>query len=129
MERFVLVLELTDLKVAALKAESQSQAIWSFLRSQRGAPLIVHSGYVYRNERKSGIRTYWLCIRYKGKKCNARLILNGNTINKATSHNHTMDDRACETHVEWKNLEDDDLDTWLKGLKKDELNVVKLKKS
>lgn len=100
---------------AALTADARNQVIWSFLRSQRGAPLILHSGFVYRCERQIAKRTYWLCIRYKGHKCNARLILSGNNVSKATDHNHAVDERANETSVELKSLDDSDVSEWIKG--------------
>jgi hypothetical protein len=90
-------------------------AMWSFIRSQRGAPLLVYSNFIYRCERKISARTYWLCIRYKGHRCNARLIINGNSVCKETEHNHGADNRSNESQVELKNLQDDDVDEWLKG--------------
>lgn len=100
-------------------AEHDTQPAWTFIRSQRGAPLIVHSEFVYRCERKIAQRTYWLCIRYKSHKCNGRLILHGNAINKATNHNHQIDERANDhqKNFEYKSLEDDDVDEWIKGNK------------
>lgn len=113
---FLIVLEMLKLNYAAMNAEAGSgMTIWSFIRSQRGAPLIVHDGFVYRCERKIESRTYWLCIRYKGHKCNARLILTGNRVHKATDHNHMKDDRSNETEIELKDLNDADVETWLKG--------------
>lgn len=114
-----------NLNYAAFKADNQSETDGTvgctFIRSQRGAPLIMHSGFVYRCERKINSRTYWLCIRYKGHKCNARLILNGNAINKATDHNHSIDERANESNVELKNLDDSDVAEWIKGTSKSSL--------
>lgn len=111
-----------NLNYAAFKAENRLQidnvVVWAFIRSQRGAPLLLQSGFVYRCERKINSRTYWLCIRYKGLKCNARLILNGNQLYKSTEHNHAVDERATESNVELKNLEGDDVDEWLKGTPK-----------
>lgn len=115
---FPVVLEMLMLRDAAISADANTHLIWSFMRSQRGAPLILHSGFVYRCERQISSRTYWLCIRYKGHKCNARLILSGNNVAKATSHNHAPDERANEANVELKNLEDSDVPQWIKGLVK-----------
>lgn len=113
------------LNYVAFKADSRRQiekvSIWSFIRSQRGAPLIVHRDFIYRCERKISKRTYWLCIRYKGHKCNARLILNGNAICKETEHNHGTDGRASDANIEFKNLEDSDVGVWVKGLLKQEV--------
>lgn len=108
------ILELAELRNAATSAEAR----WSFLRSQRGAPLILHCGFVYRCERQISRRTYWLCIRYKGHKCNSRLILSGNNIIKETSHNHLSDERSNELNIEFKNLDDQDVPEWIKGLVK-----------
>lgn len=119
---FLLVLEIINLDFVAYKADSRPQAdvvpVWSFIRSQRGAPLILYEGFVYRCERKISTRTYWLCTKYKGYKCNARLILNGNCVSKATDHNHAQDERANEASTELKNLDDDDVDDWLKATPK-----------
>lgn len=86
------------------------------MRSQRNAPLIIFDGFVYRCERKIRKKTYWLCICYKSHKCTARLIINGNDLLKKTSHKHTNDTRPLSTNlIESKNLEDDDVDDWIKG--------------
>lgn len=42
-----------------------------YICSQRGRPLIVIDGYLYRKNRD----TYWRCIRCTKFKCKARLIL------------------------------------------------------
>lgn len=92
--------------------------MWPFIRSQRRAPLIIHEGFVYRCERKIDRKTYWLCIRYKGQKCRARLIIDGNVLVKHTAHQHEVDSRSESTNViEHKNLEDDDIEEWIKGSK------------
>lgn len=85
------------------------------MKSQRGAPLIVCQGFVYRCERKISNKTYWLCIRYKGHKCKARLILRGNEVVKQTSHNHKSDHRASKSDLVMKDLDDPDVDEWIKG--------------
>lgn len=106
------------MKADELSGHDSSQG-WTFIRSQRGAPLIIHSEFVYRCERKIAQRTYWLCIRYKSHKCNGRLILTGNAIHKESHHNHPIDERANDTqkHFEYKNLEDEDVEEWIKGNK------------
>lgn len=110
------ILDLIDLKYVAYQVETANKMLWSFVRSQRGAPLLIHSGFVYRCERKVANRTYWLCMQYKQQyKCNARIILEGNTLNKATEHNHPLDNRSNCENLEYKNLEDDDIDKWMKN--------------
>ena len=120
------ILELMNLNYAAFKADDRRQVnnavVWSFIRSQRSAPLLLQAGFVYRCERKLNSRTYWLCIRYKGHKCNARLILNGNQLYKSTDHNHPVDERASDSNIEYKNLDDNDVDEWLKGTPKQKTN-------
>lgn len=93
---------------------------WPFLKSQRGAPLLICSGFVHRCERKIRDKTYWLCIRYKGIRCTARLILRGNEVIKQTPHNHKSDHRALKGDVFTKDLEDGDVDEWLKGARQQE---------
>lgn len=115
------LLELINLNYAAFIADNRDSRLkqtWPFIRSQRGAPLLVHTGFVYRHERKINDRTYWLCIRYKGLNCNSRIILNGNQLRKATEHNHNRDDRSSENSLEYKDLEDSDIDEWIKGSSK-----------
>ena len=110
------LLELSDLKYTAYQIENRTNKIlWSFIRSQRGAPLLVHSGFVYRCERKISNKTYWLCLNYKKTKCNGRMILEGNQINKMTEHNHSIDKRSTEGNIELKNLDDEDVDLWIKA--------------
>lgn len=88
---------------------------WKYISSQRGAPLLIHSDYLYRCERKINKRLYWLCTNYKKTKCNARIILDGNVLCKATDHNHVADKRAKDvSKIRYKDLEDDDVDEWLK---------------
>ncbi|XP_050084771.1 modifier of mdg4-like isoform X10 [Anopheles aquasalis] len=63
------------------------------IRSQRGAPLLMRDGFIYRCERQREIRTYWLCIRYKKVHCTGRLICDGNEVLKETIHCHPREDR------------------------------------
>lgn len=69
---------------------------------------------MYRCERKVNKRFYWLCIGYKKSKCTARIILEGNALCKITAHNHQTDNRAIKEKIELKNLEDHDIDNWMK---------------
>lgn len=110
------ILEITTLKYIAYRAENDTKVLWSFIRSQRGAPFLVHSGYVYRCERKIASKTYWLCLQYKRTKCNGRMIFDGNTIIKSTEHNHSTDSKAnYSNNIEYKSLEDDDIENWIKS--------------
>lgn len=91
----------------------------SFMRSQRGAPFLVQSGFIYRCERYSGHRTYWLCTKYKTVKCNGRLICQGNDIVKATQHNHERDlSRMDRTVMEYHNMSGPNFEEFLNSYKK-----------
>lgn len=93
--------------------------LMSFIRSQRGAPFLVQSGFVYRCERHTGQRTYWLCTKYKTVKCNGRLICQGNEIVKATQHNHVRDSaRMDRTVIEYYNMAGPNVDEFLNSYKK-----------
>lgn len=90
----------------------------SFIRSQRGAPLLTQHGYVYRCERHTGERSYWLCIRYKTLRCGGRLICQGNDVVKFTDHNHAQDwSRIDRTVIEYKSLTHPHIDEFLNSFK------------
>jgi hypothetical protein len=77
----------------------------TFIRSQRGAPLLLYQEHVYRCERVRDGRSYWLCIHYKHTKCNGRLILQGNNLVKENPHNHPISDKRIEKfRIERKSL-------------------------
>lgn len=91
----------------------------SFIRSQRGAPFLVQSGFVYRCERRRKQRTYWLCTKYKTVKCGGRLICDGNDVVKLTPHNHPIDfNRVDRSVIEYKNMTSPTIDLFLNNFKK-----------
>lgn len=93
----------------------------AFIRSQRGAPLLVNAGFVYRCERKSATRTYWLCVGYKRFKCNARIICEGNRHVKRTTHySHMAETDRLEkaSQLEYHRLDGDDRDVFLNSVLK-----------
>lgn len=92
----------------------------AFIRSQRGAPLLVHDEFVYRCERKSSTRTYWLCVGYKRFKCNARIICEGNRHIKCTTHySHGADrDRIQKGQLEYHSMSEADRDVFLNSVQK-----------
>lgn len=91
----------------------------SFMRSQRGAPFLVHAGFIYRCERFNGQRTYWLCTKYKTVKCNGRLICQANEIVKSTQHSHERDlARMDRTVIEYHNMTDPNVEEFLSSYKK-----------
>lgn len=94
----------------------KTKDIPSFIRSQRGLPLLSREGFVYRCERHNRLRSYWLCTRYKNFKCGGRIICNGNTVIKMTKHNHIEDwQRIQKSLVEYKSLTDFDAESYTKG--------------
>lgn len=89
-----------------------------FIRSQRGAPLLVNDGFIYRCERMTPCRSYWLCIGYKRHKCNGRIICQGNEVVKCTFHIHNQEwQRVQKSVIEYKNLNGVDRDEFLRGSK------------
>lgn len=94
-------------KLGSVDADGGKSQMLSFVRSQRGAPFLFQSGYVYRCERHNGHRTYWLCTKYKITKCSGRLICQGNDVVKFTEHNHEADwSRVTRSIVEYQNMND-----------------------
>lgn len=101
------------IKKPTIKAENLG-----FIRSQRGAPLLVHDGFIYRCERMTPCRSYWLCIGYKRHKCNGRIICQGNEVVKCTFHIHNQEwQRVHKSVIEYKNLNGVDRDEFLRGSK------------
>lgn len=91
----------------------------SFMRSQRGAPFLVQSGYIYRCERYNSHRTYWLCTKYKTIKCNGRLICQANDIVKATKHNHEQNiSQMDRTVIEYHNMAEPNIEEFLHSYKR-----------
>lgn len=88
----------------------------AFIRSQRGAPFLIESGYVYRCERHNEQRTYWLCTKYKTVKCGGRLICQGNDIVKYTPHTHDGDPaRTSRAVVEYRDMNSPNVDYFLRA--------------
>lgn len=85
-----------------------------FIYSQRGRPLIVVDGYLYRKNRGA----YWRCIRCTKYRCKSRLILRPDRdpvcIEK---HSHGPEKEKIEwgrkvrSNVVYQNDDDDDDDT------------------
>lgn len=100
-------------------ADDGKTAMLSFIRSQRGAPFLLQSGFVYRCERRNGFRTYWLCTKYKITKCGGRLICQGNDVVKFTEHNHEADwSRIGRSIIEYQNMNGPHVDDFLNSYKK-----------
>ncbi|XP_030562964.1 modifier of mdg4-like isoform X4 [Drosophila novamexicana] len=62
---------LEDLNRAAIK-----HSLLSFVRGQRGCKLLAFNGYNYVRNRRSGLKTYWICSKKGSTKCNARVVTN-----------------------------------------------------
>ncbi|XP_062698310.1 FLYWCH-type zinc finger-containing protein 1-like [Aedes albopictus] len=87
----------------------------TFIRSQRGAPLLALDNFIYRCERVRKTRSYWLCIRYKSSKCNGRVICQGNKILKVTHHCHVNDEQRINSSIlEETDLSSINLEAWYK---------------
>ncbi|XP_052864892.1 modifier of mdg4-like isoform X25 [Anopheles cruzii] len=67
--------------------EQAAQALskMEFISSQRGYPLLVINGYLYRKNRGN----YWRCIRCTKNKCHSRLIIRkGHAVSSYEKHTH-----------------------------------------
>ncbi|XP_018790316.1 PREDICTED: modifier of mdg4-like isoform X10 [Bactrocera latifrons] len=51
-----------------------SESLLSFTLGQRGCTLLVFKGYNYVRNRRSGLKTYWICAKKGSTKCNARVV-------------------------------------------------------
>ncbi|KFB53271.1 AGAP003439-PN-like protein [Anopheles sinensis] len=88
----------------------------AFIRSQRGAPLLVKDNFIYRCERTRGNRSYWLCVRYKSYKCTGRIICQGNAVMKQTGHTHQTDHaRLAQSTKVVYDLTKINLTSWIKA--------------
>ncbi|XP_067618568.1 uncharacterized protein pre-mod(mdg4)-I [Eurosta solidaginis] len=50
------------------------ESLLSFVIGQRGCTLLAFQGYNYVKNRRSGVKTYWICAKKGSTKCNARLV-------------------------------------------------------
>lgn len=50
------------------------ESLLSFTMGQRGCTLLVFKGYNYVRNRRSGLKTYWICAKKGSTKCNARVV-------------------------------------------------------
>ncbi|KAM7363405.1 modifier of mdg4 isoform 15-T15 [Cochliomyia hominivorax] len=68
---------------------------FSFIVGQRGCTLLAYKGYNFVKNRKSGLKTYWICAKKGSLKCNARVVtdvVNGITqiVLESCHHNHSQ---------------------------------------
>ncbi|XP_030374914.1 modifier of mdg4-like isoform X6 [Scaptodrosophila lebanonensis] len=73
---------------------SIKHSLLSFTRGQRGSKLLFFDGHNYVRNRRSGLKTYWICSKKGSTKCNARVVTNViNGVQKivleSCHHNHT----------------------------------------
>ncbi|XP_017056928.1 modifier of mdg4-like isoform X4 [Drosophila ficusphila] len=62
--------ELDDMK-GAIK-----HSLLTFIRGQRGCKLLAFNGHNYVRNRRSNLKTYWICSKKGSTKCNARVVTN-----------------------------------------------------
>ncbi|XP_036323585.1 uncharacterized protein LOC118737284 isoform X1 [Rhagoletis pomonella] len=67
----------------------------SFTMGQRGCTLLVFKGYNYVRNRRSGLKTYWICAKKGSTKCNARVVTNvidgvQKIVLESCRHNHAQ---------------------------------------
>ncbi|KAH8340920.1 hypothetical protein KR059_009561, partial [Drosophila kikkawai] len=51
-------------------------SLLTFTTGQRGCKLLAFSGHNYVRNRRSGLKTYWICSKKGSTKCNARVVTN-----------------------------------------------------
>ncbi|KAH8369079.1 hypothetical protein KR009_000167, partial [Drosophila setifemur] len=51
-------------------------SLLTFIRGQRGCKLLAFNGHNYVRNRRSGLKTYWICSKKGSTKCNARVVTN-----------------------------------------------------
>ncbi|KAL7727403.1 hypothetical protein ACLKA6_003061 [Drosophila palustris] len=51
-------------------------SLLSFVKGQRGCKLLASNGHTYVRNRRGGLKTYWICSKKGGTKCNARVVTN-----------------------------------------------------
>lgn len=56
-------------------------------KSRRGAVILLHEGFKYRQDYTHGLRTSWRCIR-RHHGCKGCAVTKGNKLTKATEHTH-----------------------------------------
>jgi hypothetical protein len=44
-----------------------------FISCQKGHPLLLHEGYVFRKEKETPEKIIWQCVEYKKNKCKVKL--------------------------------------------------------
>lgn len=69
------------------KKMMESTVPLTFLRSQRGKPILLYNNYRHRKERElSGNKEYWRCML---EKCKGRLVICNGFIVKSKDHTHS----------------------------------------
>ncbi|XP_003736340.2 modifier of mdg4-like isoform X8 [Drosophila pseudoobscura] len=51
-------------------------SLLTFIRGQRGCKLLAFNGHNYVRNRRSNLKTYWICSKKGSTKCNARVVTN-----------------------------------------------------
>ena len=60
-----------------------------FVKSNRGADMLVHDGYSFNKEKSANNKIYWKCSEYRDTKCLARCITEDDVVRKSPcEHNH-----------------------------------------
>lgn len=80
-------------KTSAIKLMESTEPL-TFLRSQRGRPILVYNNYRHRKERElSGNKEYWRCML---DKCKGRLVICNGYIVKYKQHTHSPPPFSCD---------------------------------
>uniref|UniRef100_A0A6P7GX96 Uncharacterized protein LOC114343419 n=1 Tax=Diabrotica virgifera virgifera TaxID=50390 RepID=A0A6P7GX96_DIAVI len=72
------------------------EMVLTYVKSQKGANMLVYNGYIHRKEKTIDQKTIWKCAQYNKHKCTGRVHTVGDEVVKSTSHNHVADASILE---------------------------------
>ncbi|PSN45815.1 hypothetical protein C0J52_05500 [Blattella germanica] len=76
-----------------------------FIETSKGRALLTQNGYIYRMNRQSGNKRFWICSEYKKDGCRARCVTVGNQMTRdASSHNHSPREDKIRVKLELARL-------------------------
>lgn len=70
--------------------------VLTYVKSQKGANMLVYNGFIHRKKKAIGEKTIWKCAQYSKYKCTGRVHTLGDEAVKSTSHNHVADASILE---------------------------------
>ncbi|KAJ3617868.1 hypothetical protein MTP99_006956 [Tenebrio molitor] len=62
-----------------------------FVTSERGNPMLLYNGFIYKKEKTIGEKTIWKCADYNKNRCPGRVHTMQEEMVRSTSHLHIPD--------------------------------------